>query len=216
MGKGFARWEGFARGRMNLPLGWRFLVSPAGAGIALVCFFLPWGRFSCAGLHKSMSGAQLGGSFWSLFWVAFLLIVVGGVLVFLRREILAQALVLLCSLYALIFLVEKSIAFSRGVGTPLGHIHPQDVGISPRPGGIGTLLGFLLAAGGSLWLRPGSGPAGRSFGLWSGSGPAGGSIGLRPGAGPAGGSIGLRSGSGPAPAEAPCCVPDPPLTSSRK
>ena len=140
--------------RTEVPTEWRFLLSPAGAGIALICFFLPWGRFSCVGLHKSVSGADLGGSFWLVFWAALVLVLAGGVLVLLRREAQARILVLACTAGAFWILAQNAIRLSRGLSTPLGHIRPEHVGVSPRPGGVGTLLGFAVAAAGSFLLKP--------------------------------------------------------------
>ena len=47
----------------------RILVSPAGALLALICFFLPWGHVTCAGTY-SASDSQLGGILWLTFLAA--------------------------------------------------------------------------------------------------------------------------------------------------
>ena len=145
--------------KADLPTEGRFYLTPAGVGIAIICFFLPWGKFSCVGLHKSVSGAELGGSFWLVFWCALAALLVGGVLVALRREAQARMVVLACSVFAFWILVQNGIRLSRGLSTPLGHIRPEHIGVSPRPGGVGTLLGFVVAAAGSFLLRSRGEPA---------------------------------------------------------
>jgi hypothetical protein len=48
-----------------------------------------------------------------------------------------------------------AVSFSRGVHTPLGRIHPQDVGVSVKFGGAGMVLGFVLALVGVLLIPDG-------------------------------------------------------------
>jgi hypothetical protein len=42
----------------------KVFLTPAGAIIALICFFLPWVKVSYAGKVKNVSGAEVGGIFW--------------------------------------------------------------------------------------------------------------------------------------------------------
>ncbi len=130
----------------------RMLLTPVGAGIALFCFFLPWGRFSVRVIHKTMNGAGL--HLWGLFWAALLILVAGGVLVFLSRIALARIVTAVASLASLGFLVAQAIRFTQGIHTPVGAIHPEHFGVSPGPGGTGTAMGFVLALFGALLLRP--------------------------------------------------------------
>ena len=39
-------------------------LSPAGAALTLICFFLPWAKVSCAPIHRTVTGPSLGGLFW--------------------------------------------------------------------------------------------------------------------------------------------------------
>ncbi len=151
-----------------MPTPVRLLLTPAGAGLALLCFFLPWGRFSCMGMHRVASGAGL--HFWGVFWAAFLILAAGGALVFLGRIRHAQIAVVGAALYALGFLVVQAVRFSRGIHTPIGSIDPGTVGISPRFGGVGTVIGFVVAAAGAFLLVP---PPRGLFGLLRGGKPGG-------------------------------------------
>ena len=149
-------------GPVRSPSDWHWLVTPAGAGLALVCFFLPWGRFSCTALHKTVSGVGLGGSFWTVFLAILVLLVAGGAAVFLGRYSLARALVVICCVYSFSFLVVKARIMAQGVHTPVGHIRPPGIGAQPHLGGVGFLLGLLLAAGGTslMTTRPRRGAGG--------------------------------------------------------
>jgi hypothetical protein len=133
----------------------RLLLSPAGAILTLVCFFLPWGRFSCMGVNQSMSGAQLGGEVWLVFFSA-LVVLAAGVAFLLRSWNSAWLATVLGSVLGLLVLGAKVISVLRGVRTPWGRIRPQDIGVDPHVGGVGTVLGLLLALGGALllWPRP--------------------------------------------------------------
>ena len=51
-------------GDRPLPQLLKAFLSPAGAGLVLICFFLPWVRVSCAGKEMIISGHTLGGVFW--------------------------------------------------------------------------------------------------------------------------------------------------------
>ncbi len=127
--------------------------TPAGAAMAIVCFFLPWARVSCApGVRKSLSGAQLGGPFWLVFAAA--VIVLAAFLLFHARRRLewARPIILLASLAALAVIVIKSIEYAHGRPTPVGSIKP-DPGLQTKLGGAGTLIGFALAIAGTGCIR---------------------------------------------------------------
>ena len=127
------------------------LLSPAGAAFALVCFFLPWGRFSCAAVRITRSGAELGGSLWIVFAAAAAIVVGSVVLVVLGRVKRARLLLALIAAAGLVVLVMSQLRLAAGARTPLGRMHPEDLGVKVGLGGIGTALGLLLALVTAAW-----------------------------------------------------------------
>lgn len=132
------------------------LISPAGAGLAALCFFLPWGRFSCAGMSRILTGAQIGGVFWIVFAAALAIpLAIGAGLVF-RRLRLARLAVAGLAFLGLAILIIEQVRFAHGQATGFGHVHANDVGVELRLGGAGTALGLLIALAGSMlpgWRR---------------------------------------------------------------
>jgi hypothetical protein len=128
-------------------------ITPSGAGIALICFFLPWAKFSCMGEVKYQSGADLGGIFWAVFVAA--LAILAAYFVFSNNKQLKKAkpIVIASSLIALGILLYQYIRYSLGVETDLGKIKLEDIGFSLQFGGIGTVIGYLLALFGTSFLN---------------------------------------------------------------
>ena len=126
------------------------LISPAGGILALICFFLPWGQFTCAGIDRTLSGAQIGGSFWIVFALALAIpaSIVAGFL--LRQHRRARRTVIVCSLAALAIILVRQVGFVRGHETGFGRLRAEDVGVRLRLGGAGTVLGLLIALAGSI------------------------------------------------------------------
>jgi double zinc ribbon protein len=141
----------------------RVFISPAGAAIAVICFFLPWVEVSCNSLGgrelHSVSGADMGGILWIVFVAAVAIIV--AVLVYRTQNQIgkAQPIVILCSIAAFVVMLIQYIRFSNetsGQQTPFARIRPEDLGFSfsLQVGGIGTLLGFVVALVGCAFLKP--------------------------------------------------------------
>jgi len=132
------------------------LVSPAGAMLAVLCFFLPWGRFSCAGISRTLTGAQIGGVFWIAFAAALAIPLVIGAGLLLRRLHVARLAVAGLAFLGLAILLIEQTRFTHGQATGFGHVHARDVGVQLRLGGAGTVLGLLIALAGSMlpgWRR---------------------------------------------------------------
>jgi len=127
-------------------------ISLAGAGIVLICFFLPWVKFSCAGITQYSSGSDLGGVFWLVFISA--LVIVGSFLFFRGKGQTGKSklIIIVSSLVALGVLLFKYIGFASGTKTELGTISPKDIGLTIQFGGIGTVIGFIIALFGSKYL----------------------------------------------------------------
>jgi len=127
-------------------------MTPSGAGLALLCFFLPWAEVSCVGQTKTISGADLGGQFWIVFVVA--AIALCSFFYFNNIKALSKAkpIIIIASIIGLGFLGFKIYQFDQGIDTGFGKIKLSDIGFNPQFGSIGTLLGFLMAFVGSFGL----------------------------------------------------------------
>jgi hypothetical protein len=157
----------------------KLLLTPAGAGIALVCFFLPWVEFSCGEMKKSISGSEMGGIFWVVFGAAALCLL--AFFYFKNNEEVERAkpVVILCSLVALGIILYKYFDFKSGAQTGLQGLsqlsqmpnfqgtfgdqaNMPEIGIHIKYGGIGTIVGFVLSLLGGLTLGSSGGGGGIS------------------------------------------------------
>ena len=133
----------------------KIFLTPSGAIISIICFFLPWVRFSCMGEVKNASGADLGDSFWIVF-VAALAILLIYFIFYSKKELpKAKPFIIISSLIALGVMLFQYIKFSAGENTEFGRISPQDIGLSIQFGAIGTIIGFILSSIGSFFLDSG-------------------------------------------------------------
>lgn len=138
-----------------------YLLSPFGAALALICFFLPWGRVGCLGMHFSRSGAQLGGPLWLTFAAAAIILAAAGVIALLtflkantgrpRRTSLARILFASAALAGLLGVLVAQIRFAAGYRTLLGRVSPDTLGVEFGLGGPGTVLGLLIALAAAAW-----------------------------------------------------------------
>ncbi len=131
----------------------RFL-SPSGAGIVAVCFFLPWVKFSCSGTTSYASGAKLGGGFWLVFAAA--VIIIGAFFYFksINQIQKSKPIILLSSIIGLCVIIYKYISFASGTDTGFGRITPDEVGLEIQFGGVLTLIGLIISLIGTSFLTP--------------------------------------------------------------
>jgi hypothetical protein len=127
-------------------------ISPSGAGIVLICFFLPWVKFSCAGNTTYASGADLGGPMWIIFAAS--IIILGSFFYFKNVRKLEQSkpIVLISSIISLVIIIYKYIDFAGGMKTEFGTVTPSSIGLSLQFGGIFTIIGLLLSLIGTSFL----------------------------------------------------------------
>ncbi|MGB8658188.1 MAG: zinc ribbon domain-containing protein [Candidatus Zixiibacteriota bacterium] len=128
-------------------------LSPAGAVIALICFFLPWVKFSCSGIEQTVSGSQIGGELWIIFAASVIILVV--FYLFRNQKQLDKAcpVVILSSLAGLAVLLFKFLKFATPQKTEFGTITLKDIGLSIQFGAVGTVIGLLMALIGSGFLK---------------------------------------------------------------
>lgn len=130
---------------------WRAWLTPSGAVVMGVCFFLPWARFSCSGWNFSVSGADLGGALWLLPVAAVIILAAFFALKGRKREQISLLITLLATVIAVIALSWKLISIATGPKPAFGLIKPHDVGFRLDLGGIGVVLGLVgvIFGGGS-------------------------------------------------------------------
>ncbi|NLI16992.1 MAG: hypothetical protein GX409_11965 [candidate division Zixibacteria bacterium] len=144
-------------------------LTPTGAGIALICFFLPWIEFSCGTMTGSISGAEMGGVMWVVFVAALLSLL--AFYYFRNYDELdrAKPVVVLSGLTAIAIMVYKFFNYKSGVGCCQGGVEQlgeipamrqllgnstgfPNFGFSIKFGAYGTFAGFLLALIGAHFL----------------------------------------------------------------
>jgi len=128
---------------------------PAGAALLIVCFFLPWARFSCGpGFGRTISGQGLGGIA-RLAVVAALALLAAFLLLWRSRRLhLAWPLPAATALTALVAIAAGLNEVSRGINLGVTHVKPTGLHVDLRPGGIGTIAGLFLLLLGTVLLLP--------------------------------------------------------------
>jgi amino acid transporter len=145
-------------------------LTPTGAGIALICFFLPWIEFSCGDIKKSISGAELGGIFWVVCGAAVLSLL--AYFYFKNSSELGRAkpVVILSALMAMTILIYKYFDFKSGTQNGLEGLSQlsqmpnfqsnsgepmkiPEMAFSLRFGGYGTIVGFMMTLIGGFFLE---------------------------------------------------------------
>jgi hypothetical protein len=131
-------------------------LSPAGAAIVLICFFLPWLHVSCGAKKMILRGSSMGGIFWLVFASAVLIL--AAYLYFKKRGKAEHArfFFLIGSITALVILIYKYITVALNPDIPF-YIPERMIGFELKPGALGTILGLLMAFGGGIILgaKPG-------------------------------------------------------------
>ena len=137
----------------NLPQGATVWISPIAAAIALVCFFLPWVKFTHGGSEIVQSGFQLGGGVWILFLLAAL--IAGSVATFRTRGATdrARPVVILASLIGMGWALYEYFGSKSALSTSVGTIVPADASLEVAWGGVLVFLGFFVALIGSVFVR---------------------------------------------------------------
>ena len=134
------------------------MLTPAGAGLSTISFFLPWVSFSCSGIERNASGYDLASQS-SEYWIVLIgaAFILGLYLAFQKSEDKKQVKVgtiaiSVISIGVMIYGYVKSeiIGFDSGFGTK---IKGSDIGLSVQLGAISTVIGFILAAMGTKYLE---------------------------------------------------------------
>lgn len=124
----------------------KLFITPSAAGIAIICFFLPWAKVSCMGNEKLLSGADLGGYLWIVFAAAVVALLSWIICYNIKSVNKAKPFIVISTLIGLITIAIKYFQFTQGIDSGMGSkIKPEDVGFSLHIGGYGTLLGLMVA-----------------------------------------------------------------------
>lgn len=140
------------------------LISPAGAGIVLICFFLPWLRVSCGTKKVILRGADMGGALYVILGAAVVMIAAFAIYKYLGQAHKSRFVFLWASLLAIGTIVYEYISVMLDPKIPF-YIPGRMIGIELKIGAFGTILGLFLAALGGILLRqPDSPKSGESAG----------------------------------------------------
>ncbi len=124
-------------------------LTPSGAGIAIICFFLPWVRVSCGTVTVEASGARIGGIFWAVLAVA-IIIFVSFFYFWKKRDMITMRLAaLIGGLFSLAVMIYR---FIDAFGGSASDIKISDLGATVRYGAWGEFFGFIMAMLGTVFM----------------------------------------------------------------
>ena len=131
------------------------LISPSGAALVVICFFLPWLQWSACGIRKTASGADLAqfdGSFW-LFPLMGIVSVLAYFIAKGQKQIwTARPFILISSIFALSLMFYKVNSIPTSTEILGQRISAADLGFQVQFGGYGTIIGFILAIIGCAFM----------------------------------------------------------------
>ena len=119
-------------------------LTPAGAAIACLSFFLPWIQISCLG-RSSYSGMDFGGIYWLVLLMAAVIFIGFFLLRRLKRMDLLKAVTLGATIVAWGVIVYGCLTIAGGKKILFVRFGPDDVNLRIHVGGYGTFLGYFLA-----------------------------------------------------------------------
>jgi hypothetical protein len=131
----------------------KIFLTPTGAMIALICFFLPWVKISCGRTTRSFSGPDIGGIFWLVSIVA--LVMVLAFFYFRRKNQLkiAKYIAILGSIMALLAIIVRYISLLYGQNSIWIKAGTKAVRFKVQMGAIGTLVGLILVMIGAVYMK---------------------------------------------------------------
>ncbi len=122
-------------------------ITPGGAGLAAICFFLPWIR----GCDKTMSGADMGGAFWLVFLAAIAILAAFFIFRSNNEEEKTKPVAIICSLLGIGVLLWKYVEVKN-------QFRELSAFIQIEIGAYGTVIGLAAALFGAAFLEE-SGPS---------------------------------------------------------
>jgi hypothetical protein len=125
-------------------------LTPAGAAIAFISFFLPWIQISCLG-RSSYSGMDFGGIYWIVLLMSVVILGAFFLLRKLKRLPLLKPVAIAATVIAWGVIIYGCIAIAGGKRILFFRLGPDSVHLKIHMGGYGTLFGYLLAILGVTW-----------------------------------------------------------------
>jgi hypothetical protein len=131
----------------------KIFLTPAGAMIALICFFLPWVKISCGKTTRSFSGPDIGGIFWLVLIAA--LVMVLAFFYFRRKNQLkiTKYVAILGSIMALLAIIVKYISLVYGQNSIWIKAGTKAIRFKVQIGAVGTLFGLVLVIIGVVYMK---------------------------------------------------------------
>jgi hypothetical protein len=126
-------------------------LTPAGAGIAIICFFLPWVKVSCGAVTVQASGARIGGTLWISFVLAILVLASFLLFFFWRRKEMFRhrCIALVASVAAFLIIIYRFLSAFAGGGND---IKLGEIASVLKIGAYGSAGGLIMAALGALFM----------------------------------------------------------------
>lgn len=127
-------------------------LTPAGAAIAFVSFFLPWIQISCLG-RSSYSGMDFGGIYWIVLLTSGVIFGAFFLLRKLKRMDLLKFVTVAATMVAWGVIIYGCFSVAGGKKILFIRLGPDDVHLKIHLGGYGTFLGYALAVFGVTWRK---------------------------------------------------------------
>jgi hypothetical protein len=125
-------------------------LTPAGAAIAFISFFLPWIQISCLGT-SSYSGMDFGGIYWTVLLMSAAIFGAFFLLRKSKRRTLLKPITIAATIIAWGVIIYGCVAIAGGKKILFFRLGPDSVHLKIHMGGYGTLVGYLLAILGVTW-----------------------------------------------------------------
>jgi hypothetical protein len=121
----------------------KFFLTPAGAMVILICFFLPWVKVSCGRTVKSFSGSQIGGIVWLVFVAA--LAIIAAFFYFRNRKQIEKSkpVAIFGSIVAFGVIFIKYAGLAWGQKNLLVKAGSKVINCTIQIGGIGTIIALF-------------------------------------------------------------------------
>ena len=128
------------------------LFSPAGAGIILICFFLPWVRVSCGGKNVTLSGAKIGGIFWIIIALAAIMLAAYIYFKFKKSTHKSRYIFLAGAILSIGIITYQTINAMFFPDIPF-YIPSAMINFRIKPGAWGTLAGLAMILASAANMR---------------------------------------------------------------
>ena len=131
----------------------KIFLTPAGALIVLICFFLPWVKVSCGRTTRSLSGPDIGGIFWLVLLAA--LVMMAAFFYFRNKNQPEKSMyvAIISSVIALAAIYIKYVSVAYGQNSLLVKAGTKVVRFNVQIGAIGSILGFILILMGEVYIK---------------------------------------------------------------